>query len=103
MKILDVWAESQYKQVMGEEGTYDAHAGYHLIAQTYNEEEKVWEYFMHFHAFRDDKEADKFAERVKEAGEICEKHWDFIKRDVPFEIPYWATTEFAIREKEGTL
>ena len=103
MKIVDVWAESQYKQVMGEEGPYEAHAGYHLIAKTHNVEEKYTEYFMHFHAFHDDKKAEKFAERVKASGEIDKKHWDFIKRDYQCEIPYWATPEFAYRERTGTL
>ncbi len=103
MKIVDVWVESQYKQVMGEDGPYDAHAGYHLIAKTHDIEEKFSEYFMHFHAFCDDKKAEKFAERVLAAGEIDEKHWDCIKRDYHCEIPYWATPEFAYRERMGTL
>ncbi len=103
MKIVDVSVESQYSQVLSEDGPYEAHVGYSLIAKTYNEGDKHADYYLHFHLFRDNKKAEKFVKRVQSVGEINEKHWEFIKRDHFCEIPYWATPEFAMRERMGTL
>lgn len=103
MKIADVWAEGQYRQVLSEEGTYESLAGYHLIAKTHDSENGYCDYYMHFHLFSDQDEAEKFAERVSAAGSINETHWDHVRRDVVSDVPYWATTEFAIREREGCL
>ena len=109
MKISEVFIDSSYRQVLSEEGNYDAHVGFHLVAKVVNEAEKFSEYFSHFHTFRTEAEAEKFLERVESVGRIDDKkssgnyNWNFIKRDYHCEIPYWATPEFAHRERNGTL
>ena len=100
-KIDRVSIESQYRRVMGEEGPYDAHLGYSLRAAGLSECGKYVEHYFHHMICRDEVALRQLQAKVEAAGSIDKQWWELVQSDHIGQVPYWATPEFAERERNG--
>ena len=102
-KIYACFIEVEYRRVSGEEGSYDAFAGYGVIAQaevdglTHSylfiganrkapEGQHAWA-----HIFGTREAAERFVARVQAAGEINLDRWDLVQISDPNELPDYVT------------
>ena len=103
LKVEQVWIESRYTQVRGEDGLYDAHQGYGLVAQCVSACGKYREIRMHDFIGSDDQFLMKLKAKVENTGDIHPMWWDVVGSE-PIDAvwnPDWASPEFAWRERNG--
>lgn len=103
MKIYDCFHAHAYRHVNGEEGSYEAFAGFHVIASAevdgliHNylfigsnrkapEGQHAWG-----HIFATLEAADRFVARVQSAGEVNLDRWDLVGISDPNELPDYVT------------
>ena len=83
----------------GEDGTY-YHRRWYLACDT--EVDGIPHSAVLKHEFKTEEEAHTLAAKIWQRGKINHEHWT-LRIANPVDIPYWATPEFAYRERHGLL
>jgi hypothetical protein len=97
---------SIYETANMEDGIYTVHAGWQVYCSGLGTLEHVTrgtlttiESYVHPHVFKVQQDAADFAERVTSHGKINVALWEHTESEIKGDPPYWATAEYAARER----